>query len=77
MTSDAQLLASIIPFLIPVIILELGLMVFALVDLIKRKYVTGGNKILWVILIIFVQIIGPALYLIMGRKEGPVDSDKE
>ncbi len=64
-----------LPFLIPLILLELGLLVFALIDLIRRKQVRGDSKILWLIIIIFIQMIGPILYLILGRKEEIVDSD--
>ena len=68
---------SILPFLTPLILLEVGLLVFALVDLIKRKKVRGDNKILWAILIVFIEIIGPCLYLLLGRKEEPVEGDQD
>lgn len=54
---------------IPLILIELGLLALALYDLIKRKKVRGGNKWLWAILIVFVNIIGPILYFILGREE--------
>ncbi|HEY4694041.1 MAG TPA: PLD nuclease N-terminal domain-containing protein [Bellilinea sp.] len=57
-----------IPFLLPVILIELGLMIFALVDLIRRER-TKGPKWMWAILIVLVQIIGPVVYLLAGREE--------
>ncbi len=75
MSELTQPLWEALPFLIPLILLELGLLVFALIDLIRRKQVRGDSKILWLIIIIFFQIIGPILYLILGRKEEIVDSD--
>lgn len=54
---------------IPLILIELGLMVFALYDLVRRKKVKGGNKWLWGILIVLVNLIGPILYLVLGREE--------
>jgi hypothetical protein len=57
-----------IPFLIPVVLIELGLMIFALTDLIRRER-TKGPKWMWAILIILVQIIGPVVYLLAGREE--------
>ncbi len=77
MTDNTQLLRDILPFLIPVALLELGLMIFALVDLVKRKRVTGGNKVVWVLLVVLVQIVGPVVYLLVGRKEDSVGSDKD
>ena len=44
-------------------------MAFALHDLVKRERVRGGNKGLWVVLIVLVNIIGPILYLLLGREE--------
>ena len=57
-----------IPYLIPVIIIQLGLMVFALVDLIRRER-TKGPKWMWAIIIVAVNIIGPVVYLLAGKDE--------
>jgi len=65
---------QMLPYMAPLILLGAVLLVVALVDLAKRKRVTGGNKVIWV-LIIFIQIIGPVIYLIAGRKEESVDCD--
>jgi len=60
---------EILPFFIPLLILQLALMIVALVDLIKRQRVRGGNKVLWALVIVLVNIIGPVVYLIFGREE--------
>ena len=57
-----------IPYLIPVIIIQLGLMVFALVDLVRRER-TKGPKWMWAIIIVAVNIIGPVVYLLAGKDE--------
>ena len=48
---------------------ELGLLIWALVDLARRPaaQVTGGNRLLWLLLCLLVQILGPILYLAVGR----------
>ena len=61
-------LAKYIPFLIPVVIIQLGLMIFALVDLLRREH-TRGPKWIWVLVIVFVNYIGPIIYFVFGRKE--------
>ena len=61
-------LMSFLPLLIPVVVLELGLMVFALVDLIRRER-TKGPKWMWAIIIILINLIGPVVYLLIGREE--------
>jgi len=75
MNGDLETIKGILPFLIPLVILELGLMIFALVDLIRRKAVRGGNKIIWALVIVLFQIFGPIIYLVIGRKETVDDSD--
>lgn len=62
-------IVEILPFLIPLLILQLILLIVALVDLIKRQKVRGDNKVLWALLIVLVNIIGPIVYLIFGREE--------
>jgi hypothetical protein len=59
---------SLIPFLIPIVLLQLGLVVFALVDL-KRRERTKGPKWVWALVIIFVNLIGPIVYLVVEREE--------
>ena len=61
-------ISSLIPFLIPIVLLQLGLMVFALVDLTRRER-TKGPKWVWALVIIFVNLIGPIIYLVAGREE--------
>ena len=59
---------QILPFLIPIILLQLGLMAVALIDLARRER-TRGPKWLWALVIIFVNLIGPIVYFVIGREE--------
>jgi hypothetical protein len=62
-------LGQLIALLIPLVLVELGLLAFALYDLVKRKRVRGGNKWVWGIIIVVVEIFGPVLYFVLGREE--------
>lgn len=73
---DLDLIKDMLPFLIPLIIIELGLMVIALVDLVKRPQVKGGNKFPWILLVVFISLFGPIIYLLFGRKDEAAGSDK-
>ena len=64
-----ETIKEMLPFLIPLIIIEIVLLVIALVDLVKRERVKGGNKLVWVLVIVLISIIGPIIYLILGREE--------
>jgi hypothetical protein len=57
-----------IPLLIPIVLIQLGLEIAAIVDLIRQPS-TRGPKWVWVLIILFVNLIGPILYFILGRKE--------
>ena len=63
-----EIIRQYLPLLIPVVLIELGLMVIALVDLIRRSQ-THGPKWVWAVVIILVNFIGPIIYFIAGRKE--------
>ncbi len=68
MNNDLNM-GQLVALLIPLVLVELGLLAFALYDLIKRKRVRGGNKWLWGIIIVVVEIFGPILYFVLGREE--------
>jgi hypothetical protein len=59
----------IILIILPLAVIELGLLAFALNDLIKRKKVKGGNKWVWAAVVVFISLIGPILYFTLGREE--------
>jgi hypothetical protein len=68
MNMDISVLMKYIPLLIPVVVIELGLMIAALIDLIRREQ-TNGPKWIWILVIVLVNFIGPIIYFIIGRKE--------
>jgi hypothetical protein len=65
---DLSTLQQYIPFLIPVVIIQLALMIAALVDLIRRER-TRGPKWVWVLVIVLVNYIGPIIYFVIGRQD--------
>jgi hypothetical protein len=63
-----EIIKQYLPLLIPVVLIELGLMVIALVDLIRRSR-TRGPKWVWVLVIVLINFIGPIIYFVAGRLE--------
>ena len=63
-----EIIKQYLPLLIPIVLVELALMITALVDLIRRRQ-TRGPKWAWVLVIVFINIIGPIVYFVAGRKE--------
>ena len=61
-----ELIREYLPILIPIVVLEVGLMVYALRHLLKHNKYKFGNKIMWIVIVVLIQIIGPVLYLTIG-----------
>src|SRR3954470_5300447 len=62
---------TVIALLVPIIVLEVGLLIAAVIDLLRDdRAVRGGNKGLWAVIIVFVNLIGPVLYFLVGRVDG-------
>jgi hypothetical protein len=57
-----------LPYVIPIIVIQLILMVVALLDLSKRER-TKGPKWMWALIIILGELLGPILYFVLGREE--------
>ena len=60
---------SVLPLLIPLVLIQLVLMIVCLVDLARREKVKGLPKWAWAIIIVLGELIGPTIYLIVGRAE--------
>ena len=67
--------ATTLALLVPVIVIGLALMLLAAFDLLREdRRVRGGSKPMWALIIVFVNLIGPVLYLLVGRDESvPTD----
>jgi hypothetical protein len=67
-------LKQLLPIVIPIALLQFGLMVVALVDLIRRKR-TKGPKWAWALVILLFNLVGPIIYLVVGREEETEEAD--
>ncbi|ETI67896.1 PLD nuclease N-terminal domain-containing protein [Neobacillus vireti] len=60
-------LANYMPILAPIAIIQLILLITAIIDLVRIER-TNGPKWLWALIILFINIIGPILYFVIGRR---------
>ena len=51
-------------------IVGLALFLWALIDCVMREFKDSTTKIVWVLVILLVSVIGPIIYLIVGRPMG-------
>lgn len=65
---ENQELIRLIPLLAPLLLIQLGLMIAALLDL-SRRPLTRGPKWVWLVVILFFGLVGPLAYFFLGREE--------
>jgi ATP-dependent Zn protease len=62
------------PFYFPLIsivilLCMLILFLFTIIDILKSRFEPATDKLIWVIAVVFIPLIGPILYLFIGRKQ--------
>jgi len=63
-------LKDILPLVIPLVILQLVLLGVGLYDLTRPdRRVKGGNKLVWGLVIVLGQLLGPLIYFLFGRED--------
>lgn len=62
-------LNEILPYLIPVILIQVCLQIWSIVNLVRRKKVRFNNKLLWGIIILLFQIPGAVAYLVLRGED--------
>jgi len=60
-------------FVLGLLVVQLGIQVYALVDLARRPAVRGGRKWVWALIIVFGNLVGAIAYLAAGRPTPEVD----
>lgn len=61
--------ASFLKLIWPMIIIQVILQVFALVDVIKKKKTNNLSVPVWIIIILLGEILGAVIYYLIGRAE--------
>ena len=63
-------LTEFLPFLIPLVVVEFGLLAYTIWHILSHKTYKRGNRALWLILaIVGMQFWGPILYFILGKED--------
>ncbi len=63
-------ISEILPFLIPLIILEFGLLGYTIWHILTHQNYKRGSRALWLIIAIAgMQFIGPILYFCLGKED--------
>jgi len=65
---------EVIKLFAPLIVIQLGLAIYCIVDII-RNGARNMNKIMWVSIVLFINMLGPILYLLFGKKRWQDDKN--
>ncbi len=49
-------------------LIYIGLWIYSLIDIMKSSF-EKNDKMIWILVALFVPILGPILYMIIGRKQ--------
>lgn len=60
---------TFLPIILPFIAVGTLLVLIALIDLYRHRK-TRKNALIWTLIILFVNTLGPILYFVLGRKDG-------
>ncbi|MBQ1397992.1 MAG: PLDc_N domain-containing protein [Clostridia bacterium] len=70
MNTDFDALKEYLPLLLPLIVAELALFLWALVHVLTHKTYKRGNRVLWlIVVIVMMNFVGPILYFIFGKED--------
>lgn len=53
--------------LAPIILIQFVLLIIAVIDLVRIEK-TNGPKWMWALIILFINLVGPILYFVIGRR---------
>jgi hypothetical protein len=62
-----ETLIPYLPFLIPILLIEVSLAIIALIHVLKHPTYRFWNRTIWIFVVLIFQLIGPILYFIWGR----------
>jgi len=69
MDGSINFMVTLLPLIIPLALIQIGLMVAALVHILKHDTYKTGNRLMWILICVCINTIGPILYFVIGRGE--------
>lgn len=65
-----ELTSTILAFIIPLVVIELILFIYALRHILTHTTYKRGNRTLWIIIVIVgIELWGPILYFLLGKED--------
>ena len=67
MNTNIDLLIEYLPFIVPLILLQIGLAIFSAIHVVRHPHYRFGNRMMWLLVVLLIQWIGPLVYFVFGR----------
>ena len=59
-----------LPFLIPIVIIQFGLLGYTLYHILTHKNYKRGSRALWIVVtVVLMNFVGPILYFVLGKED--------
>ena len=63
-------ITELLPFLIPLLVVQLGLLAYTLYHILTHKTYKRGSRTMWlVVTIVLMNFVGPILYFLFGKED--------
>ena len=70
MNMSMDKLIQSLPFLIPLLVVQLALLGYTLHHILTHDHYKRGNRTLWVVVtVVLMNFVGPILYFLLGRED--------
>lgn len=60
---------EIMPFLIPILLIDTALAIAAVVHILKHPCYRFGSRMMWLVIVVIVLLFGPVIYFVFGKGE--------
>jgi len=66
---DKQQVFDLLKLMWPLLVLQLGVQIYAILDVMKKKKTRNLSMPIWIVIIVLTEIVGPIVYFVYGRSE--------
>ena len=72
-----DLIVQFLPFIIPLVLIQLGLIAFVIIDIARKGKTKNLSPLIWILISLFLSNlgIGSILYIILGRSDSSKNDD--
>ncbi|GFI04806.1 negative regulatory protein YxlE [Lachnospiraceae bacterium] len=64
-----NILFEILPFLVPVLLVDIALAVAAVRHILRHPRYRFGNRTMWLVIVVVILLFGPIIYFVFGKGE--------